>query len=136
RRLAKRKRRRRQPPAPGRPRTAPPIEPSRRADSRWTSRRVALVAAIAVVAVAAVVAIVLTRSSNGTATRSSPSSTVATSAPVSTTAAPQGPVPARRLFAVYCGICHTLADAGVTGDVGPNLDRLAPTRARVLAAIR
>ncbi len=38
-------------------------------------------------------------------------------------------------FAGTCGSCHTLADAGTTGTFGPNLDRLRPDRARVLAAV-
>ena len=35
-----------------------------------------------------------------------------------------------------CGVCHTLADAGTQGAVGPNLDTLAPEAARVTAAVR
>lgn len=35
------------------------------------------------------------------------------------TAAPTG----RRLFVQHCGSCHTLADAGTAGAVGPNLDK-------------
>jgi cytochrome c6 len=31
-----------------------------------------------------------------------------------------------------CGSCHTLADAGITGKVGPNLDQLMPAYAIVL----
>ncbi|MGU3538020.1 SorU family sulfite dehydrogenase c-type cytochrome subunit [Methylobacterium sp. A54F] len=34
-----------------------------------------------------------------------------------------------------CGACHTLADAGTTGDVGPVLDGLKPDAARVAAAV-
>ncbi len=30
-----------------------------------------------------------------------------------------------------CGACHTLKDAGSTGNVGPNLDQLKPDEARV-----
>ena len=30
-----------------------------------------------------------------------------------------------------CGSCHTLAAAHATGDVGPNLDDLKPSEARV-----
>ena len=30
-----------------------------------------------------------------------------------------------------CGGCHTLKDAGSTGNVGPNLDQLKPSEARV-----
>ena len=35
-----------------------------------------------------------------------------------------------------CGVCHTLADAGSTGAVGPNLDSLDPSLARVETAIK
>lgn len=34
-----------------------------------------------------------------------------------------------------CGLCHTLADAGATGPVGPNLDDLMPTADRVRTAV-
>jgi mono/diheme cytochrome c family protein len=32
----------------------------------------------------------------------------------------------KEIFIANCGSCHTLADAGTTGAVGPNLDDLAP----------
>jgi len=35
-----------------------------------------------------------------------------------------------------CGICHTLADAGTTGEIGPNLDELRPSEERVQAVVR
>jgi mono/diheme cytochrome c family protein len=39
-------------------------------------------------------------------------------------------------FTATCGGCHTLKDAGTTGNVGPNLDSLAPlTDARVAKQI-
>ncbi|TGE00080.1 c-type cytochrome [Methylobacterium nonmethylotrophicum] len=34
-----------------------------------------------------------------------------------------------------CGICHTLADAGTKGEVGPSLDTLKPDAARVATAV-
>ena len=49
--------------------------------------------------------------------------------------------PAKELFAVNCGSCHTLARAGTSGVVGPDLDLLLGTgtpeanEPRVLAAI-
>ena len=43
--------------------------------------------------------------------------------------------PPKAQFAGTCGSCHTLADAGTNGSFGPNLDDLAPDKARVLAAI-
>lgn len=34
-----------------------------------------------------------------------------------------------------CGTCHTLADAGTTGTIGPNLDELKPTFEQVQTAV-
>lgn len=34
-----------------------------------------------------------------------------------------------------CSLCHTLADAGATGAIGPDLDELAPTEEQVLRAV-
>ena len=34
-----------------------------------------------------------------------------------------------------CGDCHTLADAGTTSKVGPNLDEVKPTYEQVLASL-
>lgn len=41
----------------------------------------------------------------------------------------------RRLFAESCNMCHTLAAAGGSAVVGPNLDELRPPKALVLDAI-
>jgi mono/diheme cytochrome c family protein len=41
----------------------------------------------------------------------------------------------KSLFAGTCGSCHTLADAGTSGTLGPNLDDLKPDEARVRTAI-
>lgn len=35
-----------------------------------------------------------------------------------------------------CAVCHTLKDAGTTGEVGPALDELKPSADRVAAALR
>jgi len=35
-----------------------------------------------------------------------------------------------------CAICHTLEAAGATGEVGPSLDELKPTKAQILEAVR
>jgi cytochrome c6 len=35
-----------------------------------------------------------------------------------------------------CAVCHTLAHAGATGEIGPVLDELKPNAARVEKAIR
>jgi len=41
----------------------------------------------------------------------------------------------KQIFSQSCGTCHTLADAGTSGSVGPVLDDLAPDKARVQNAI-
>ncbi|MDB5732922.1 MAG: cytochrome c [Variovorax sp.] len=45
----------------------------------------------------------------------------------------------RKLFTTAvpaCALCHTLRDAGATGEIGPALDELKPDAARVEKAIR
>jgi cytochrome c6 len=42
----------------------------------------------------------------------------------------------KQLFQQNCGTCHTLADAGTNGKVGPVLDQVKPDKQRVLAAIK
>ncbi len=37
----------------------------------------------------------------------------------------------KEVFTSNCGTCHTLADAGTSGEVGPNLDELMPTKSLV-----
>ncbi len=47
------------------------------------------------------------------------------------------PAAGKEVFAsAGCGTCHTLADAGATGAVGPNLDESAPDQAAVEAKVR
>lgn len=42
------------------------------------------------------------------------------------------PTDGKSIFTTTCGACHTLADAGTSGDVGPNLDSSKPAKALVL----
>jgi mono/diheme cytochrome c family protein len=42
----------------------------------------------------------------------------------------------REIFTSNCGGCHTLADAGTTGDRAPNLDDIAPDEATVEEQVR
>ncbi|MBW7471187.1 c-type cytochrome [Marinobacter sp. F4218] len=35
-----------------------------------------------------------------------------------------------------CTICHTLSDAGSAGEIGPNLDELAPSETQVQNAVK
>jgi cbb3-type cytochrome c oxidase subunit III len=41
----------------------------------------------------------------------------------------------KSMFVASCGSCHTLADAGTTGTVGPNLDDAQPTLDKAVAQI-
>ena len=49
-------------------------------------------------------------------------------APTETGAAGGSEPVGKVIFTTNCGICHTLADAGTTGTVGPNLDDLKPAQ--------
>jgi mono/diheme cytochrome c family protein len=42
----------------------------------------------------------------------------------------------KTIFTQACGSCHTLADAGTAGKVGPVLDQIKPDKARVLKALK
>jgi mono/diheme cytochrome c family protein len=42
-----------------------------------------------------------------------------------------GEAEGKQLFTANCASCHTLADAGAAGAVGPNLDELKPSVASV-----
>ena len=48
------------------------------------------------------------------------------------TAAAGDPVAGKTVFSANCGACHTLADAGTNGTVGPKLDSTKPPAALVL----
>ncbi|HXF98125.1 MAG TPA: c-type cytochrome [Gaiellaceae bacterium] len=45
---------------------------------------------------------------------------------------PGGEVSGKQVFLANCGACHTLADAGTTGTVGPNLDQARPSKGLAL----
>ncbi len=42
------------------------------------------------------------------------------------------PTDGRSIFTTTCGSCHTLSDAGTTGNVGPNLDGSKPSKELVV----
>jgi mono/diheme cytochrome c family protein len=48
-----------------------------------------------------------------------------------TGATAEKPTDGKSIFTASCGSCHTLADAGTTGAVGPNLDDSKPSKALV-----
>lgn len=45
------------------------------------------------------------------------------------------PTDGKSIFQANCAACHTLADAGTTGQVGPNLDDVKPTREKVATQV-
>ncbi len=47
------------------------------------------------------------------------------------TAGPKNATGGKDIFLANCGSCHTLADAGTNGKIGPNLDQLKPPFGRV-----
>jgi mono/diheme cytochrome c family protein len=54
----------------------------------------------------------------------------------STTSTSASSDPGKKLFTtVGCSSCHTLADAGASGHVGPNLDTLKPSKAKVVRQV-
>jgi mono/diheme cytochrome c family protein len=73
-------------------------------------------------------------SSDGSDSSSSSSSSVTTTE-AGTTATTSGGTASlaagKKVFTTNCGSCHTLADAGTSGNVGPNLDDLKPDTATV-----
>jgi cbb3-type cytochrome c oxidase subunit III len=46
-------------------------------------------------------------------------------------AGPKNATSGKDIFTANCGSCHTLADAGTNGTVGPNLDQLKPSTGTV-----
>ena len=44
----------------------------------------------------------------------------------------EAPTDGKSIFTASCGTCHTLADAGTAGAVGPNLDEAKPDKALVV----
>jgi mono/diheme cytochrome c family protein len=75
--------------------------------------------------------------STAASTASSTASTPSTASTASTTGgAAAYPASAKKTFSTTCGGCHTLADAGTSGNVGPNLDQLKPDEATVAHQIK
>ncbi len=79
-----------------------------------------MVLAAAVLAIAPVTAIAIKRGNHKAAPAAAPGTAAAGAA----------------LFSQTCSSCHTLAAASATGTVGPNLDQLKPSDARVLHALK
>jgi mono/diheme cytochrome c family protein len=139
--VAKKRKQRRPRQQPQRPpqrrREAPAPAPA--APAGWsTARKTAVGAAAVAVGIGIFAAVVLTQRSNSSPA-AAPTTTAPTVAPAPTSteslAKRFGPLTGKRLFAVYCGVCHVLADAGAQGQDGPDLDLMRPSKARVLRAI-
>ena len=71
-------------------------------------------------------------SSSESSSTTTTASAVATTGPSTTKVAS---AVGEKVFASNCAQCHTLAAAGSSGQVGPNLDALAPDEARVNAQV-
>ncbi len=70
-----------------------------------------------------------------TATETTETQTTETT-PTETTEAQGDPVAGKAVFnSAGCASCHTLADAGTTGTVGPNLDAVKPSNDKVVAQV-
>ncbi len=52
-----------------------------------------------------------------------------------TGATAERPTDGKSIFAANCGSCHTLADAGTSGAVGPNLDEAQPPKELVVTRV-
>jgi mono/diheme cytochrome c family protein len=79
-------------------------------------------------------------SSSSSAETTEPATTApaTTEAPATTATSGGGAVTAaagKKVFTTNCGSCHTLADAGTSGSVGPNLDDLKPDMATVVKQV-
>ena len=66
----------------------------------------------------------------GEPTETTPTEPEPTTGETETTPPPGGgegdPAAGKEVFTANCGSCHTLADAGTTGTIGPNLDESQP----------
>jgi mono/diheme cytochrome c family protein len=118
-------------------------ERQREDDRRFFVRLFGFLAGLFVLGLIAIVYVLASNglgSSEGSDVQPTPtqaSTTTETQAAPTETQAAQPPIgPGRDLFASTCGACHTLAAAGTTGTVGPNLDDLKPDQETVRAAIQ
>ncbi len=79
-----------------------------------------------------------TTSTSTTTTTPAPTTSTSTSTTTTTTPAPAGNAAAGKTVftgSAGCSGCHTLADAGATGTVGPNLDQLKPPYDKVVTQV-
>jgi cytochrome c553 len=79
-----------------------------------------------------------TTESESTTTETTETTQTTETTTTETTPAAQGdPVAGKQVFlgSAACGGCHTLSDAGSSGNVGPNLDDAKPTYDKVLTQV-
>ena len=79
-----------------------------------------------------------TTSTSTTTTTPAPTTSTSTSTTTTTTPAPAGNAAAGKTVftgSAGCSGCHTLADAGATGTIGPNLDQLKPPYDKVVTQV-
>jgi mono/diheme cytochrome c family protein len=77
-----------------------------------------------------------TTPTESTPTESTPTETTPTETATETTDAEGDPAAGKTVFAsAGCTSCHTLADAGSTGAVGPNLDAASPSHDKVVERV-
>jgi cytochrome c6 len=79
-----------------------------------------------------------TTTTPSTSTTTPGTSTTTTTTTTTTSPSPSGnPAAGKAIFtgSAACAGCHTLADAGSTGNVGPNLDQVKPTFDKVVTQV-
>jgi mono/diheme cytochrome c family protein len=78
-----------------------------------------------------------TQTTESTETETTGTATTQTATTETTPAGQGDPVAGKQVFlsSAACGGCHTLADAGTSGNVGPNLDDAMPTYDKVLTQV-
>jgi mono/diheme cytochrome c family protein len=81
-----------------------------------------------------------TETDTTTSTGTTQSTSTGTTQTTTTETAPAGkgdPAAGKQIFlgSAACGGCHTLADAGTSGNVGPNLDDAMPTYDKVVTQV-
>ena len=69
-------------------------------------------------------------------TETTPTETTETETTETGTATQEAAAAGKAVFTENCASCHTLADAGTSGTVGPNLDDLQPDAATVAAKVK
>jgi len=72
-------------------------------------------------------------SASSSSTQSTPStqSTQSTQSGGSSSGSSNANAAGKKVFTSDCGSCHTLADAGTNGTIGPDLDQLKPSKSAV-----